>query len=139
MPQDAPSDYADTSDETVVLGVDTHKDTHVAFLVGVQGNALGHISFSTTSASCRQLLAWAKSFGTLRRAGVEGTSSYGTALTRYLQEAGLLVLEVNQPDKGNRRRRGKTDVIDAEARLRERGVRTCDTHGRTRSLHAAQQ
>lgn len=112
MPQD------DHSDETVVLGVDTHKDAHVAFLIGVRGNCLAHSSFPTTANGYRQLLAWATTFGTLRRAGVEGTSSYGTALTRYLQEAGVRVVEVNHPDKGNRRRRGKTDAIDAEAAAR---------------------
>ncbi|MEV0030242.1 transposase [Nocardia sp. NPDC050793] len=65
-----------------------------------------------------QLLTWARSFGTLRRAGVEGTSSYGIALSRYLHEAGIAVLEVNQPDKAHRRRRGKTDAIDAETAAR---------------------
>ncbi|WP_435824930.1 IS110 family transposase [Nocardia rhamnosiphila] len=118
MPQADHSDQTDTSDETVILGVDTHKDTHVAFVIGVQGNALGHCAFPTTTAGYRQLLTWAKGFGNLQRAGMEGTSSYGTALTRYLQEAGVRVLEVNQPDKGNRRRRGKTDAIDAEAAAR---------------------
>ncbi|MQY07695.1 IS110 family transposase ISBli6 [Actinomadura sp. RB68] len=49
---------------------------------------------------------------------MEGTSSYGTALTRYLRTAGIGVLEVNQPDKAERRRRGKTDAIDAEAAAR---------------------
>jgi transposase len=118
MPQADRSGQTDTSTETVVLGVDTHKDTHVAFVMGVHGNSLGHRSFPVTSAGYRQLLAWANSYGTLRRAGVEGTSSYGTALTRYLHEAGVRVLEVSQPDKGDRRRRGKTDALDAEAAAR---------------------
>jgi transposase len=54
----------------------------------------------------------------LGRAGVECTGSYGAALTRYLLAAGLEVFEVNQPDKAGRRRRGKTDAIDAEAAAR---------------------
>ncbi|MGW4126330.1 hypothetical protein [Nocardia sp. NPDC004711] len=70
MPQD---DHSDHTDETVVLGVDTHKDAHVAFLIGIQGNRLAHRSFPTTANGYRRLLFWAKSFGTLRRAGVEGT------------------------------------------------------------------
>jgi transposase len=54
----------------------------------------------------------------LRRAGVEGTGSYGAALTRHLRAAGVEVIEVNAPDKTTRRRRGKTDTLDAEAAAR---------------------
>jgi len=69
-------------------------------------------------AGYQQLLAWAHSFGTLRRAGVECTGSYGAALTRHLLAAGITVIEVNQPDKATHRRRGKTDTIDAQAAAR---------------------
>jgi predicted nuclease with RNAse H fold len=54
----------------------------------------------------------------LRRAGVEGTGSYGAALARHLRAAGVEVIEVNAPDKATRRRRGKTDTLDAEAAAR---------------------
>jgi len=37
------------------------------------------------------------------------------ALVALLQAAGVQVLDVNQSDKATRRRRGKTDAIDAEA------------------------
>jgi transposase len=60
----------------------------------------------------------AHTFGTLRRAGVECTGSYGAALTRHLRTESIEVIEVNQPDKATRRRRGKTDAIDAEAAAR---------------------
>ena len=46
-----------------------------------------------------QLLAWVGGVGTLRRAGVECTGSYGAALSRYLLAAGLEVVEVNQPER----------------------------------------
>jgi Transposase len=49
---------------------------------------------------------------------VECTGSYGAALTRHLQAAGITVIEVNQPDKATHRRRGKTDTIDAQAAAR---------------------
>jgi transposase len=39
-------------------------------------------------------------------------------LTRQLLAEGLAVVEVNQPDKATRRKRGKTDAIDAEAAAR---------------------
>ncbi|MGB8231541.1 MAG: IS110 family transposase [Pseudonocardiaceae bacterium] len=100
------------------MGVDTHKDVHVAAVISVLGALLGTASFPTTAAGYRQLLAWVGGFGTLRRAGVECTGSYGAALSRCLLAAGLEVFEVNQPDKAGRRRRGKTDAIDAEAAAR---------------------
>ena len=54
-------------------------------------------------------------FGVLHRAGVEGTGSYGAALTRHLRRHDITVLEVNRPDRAARRRHGKTDVVDAVA------------------------
>jgi len=72
-------------------------------------------SFSTTSAGYVQLLSWAKGFGAVQRAGVEGTGSYGASLTRYLSAQGVVVTEVNRPDRATRRRRGKSDPVDAEA------------------------
>jgi transposase len=104
--------------EEVLLGVDTHKDFHAAAVITTVGATLDGRSFPATADGYRQLLAWARSFGTLRRAGVECTGSYGAALTRYLRSAGIEVTEVNQPDKAARRRHGKTDAVDAEAAAR---------------------
>jgi transposase len=74
--------------------------------------------FAATAAGYQQLLGWVQAFGTPRRAGVECTGSYGAALSRHLQTAGVQVFDVNQSDKATRRRRGKTDAIDAEAAAR---------------------
>ncbi|MFF1741001.1 IS110 family transposase [Streptomyces mirabilis] len=63
-------------------------------------------------------MAWARSFGVLHRAGVECTGSYGTALTRSLRREGIDVVEINQPDRATRRKRGKTDAVDADAAAR---------------------
>jgi transposase len=82
------------------------------------GALLAVRSFPATAAGYRQLLAWARSFGVLRRAGVEGTGCYGAALTRYLRSEQVQVLEVNRPDRATRRRRGKSDPVDAEAAAR---------------------
>jgi hypothetical protein len=82
------------------------------------GTLLASRSLATTAAGDQQLLGWAQTLGTPRRAGVECTGSYGAALTRHLRAAGVQVIEVNQPDKATRRRRGKTDAIDAEAAAR---------------------
>jgi len=51
----------------------------------------------------------------VHRAGVECTGSYGAALSRCLRCEAVTVIEVNRADRGERRRRGKTDSIEAEA------------------------
>jgi transposase len=101
-----------------VLGVDTHKDVHVAAVISGLGVLLGTRSFPTTAVGYRQLLDWAGGVGVIRRAGVECTGSYGAALARHLSANYIEVIEVNQPDKASRRRRGKTDTVDAEAAAR---------------------
>ena len=102
----------------VILGVDTHKDIHVGAVISSLGVLPGSRDFPATAAGYRRLLAWARTHGPIRRAGVEGTASYGAALTRMLRGAGIKVIEVNRPNRQNRRRRGKTDRIDAEAAAR---------------------
>ncbi|MQA92266.1 MAG: transposase, partial [Gemmatimonas sp.] len=49
---------------------------------------------------------------------VESTGSYAAALVRYLRRREVAVLEVNQPHEHTRRRRGKSDAIDAEMAAR---------------------
>lgn len=60
------------------------------------------------------MLAWMRSFGELQRVGVESTGSYGAGLLRFMQQAGVTVLEVTAPDKQDRRKRGKNDDLDAQ-------------------------
>lgn len=98
----------------VILGVDTHLDVHVGAVISETGKLLGTLSVSTDTAGYRKLLAWAYSFGHLRRAGVEGTGTYGAGLTRVLRDHEIEVLEVNRPDRAARRFRGKSDPTDAE-------------------------
>jgi transposase len=118
IPQPPPSGQHDTATQDVVLGVDTHKDIHVAAVLTALGTVLGSATFPTTAAGYRRLLAWARGFGPVEGAGVECTGSYGKALARYLRAEGIGVTEVNSPDKATRRRRGKSDAIDAEAAAR---------------------
>jgi transposase len=110
---DTPTDAA-TVDEEIILGVDTHNDAHVAAVITTVGALLDTRAFPTTTAGYADLVDWVRRHGRLRRAGVEGTSSHGTTLTRHLHRNGVQVIEVNRPDRGVRRRRGKTDAIDAE-------------------------
>ena len=62
--------------------------------------------------------AWAQRLGEVEAWGVEGTGCYGVALTRLLDGQGQLVRDVNRPDRSARRRRGKSDPVDAEAAAR---------------------
>ncbi|MFI1369234.1 transposase [Streptomyces griseochromogenes] len=81
----------------VVLGVDTHGEVHVAAMVCPMGQILGTKSFPATAVGCRRLLAWARKLGTVRRAGVEGTGTFGAGLSRYLLAQHVAVFEVNRP------------------------------------------
>lgn len=96
-------------------GIDTHKDIHVAAVVDSGGGLVGTASFGTTEAGYRELLGWMRSAGTLARVGVEGTGSYGAGICRHLSSAGVAVVEVNRADRSQRRRRGKSDGLDAVA------------------------
>ncbi|MER6909590.1 transposase [Streptomyces flaveolus] len=71
-----------------------------------------------TAAGYRQLLVWARRAGTVRRAGVEGTGTFGAGLSRYLQAQQVEVYEVNRPDRSARRLLGKSDPLDAQAAAR---------------------
>jgi len=103
----------------VVGGVDSHADTHAAAVVDERGVLLGSSVFAATIVGYRALLSWLCSFGELDRVGVESTGSYAAALTRYLVDRDIVVLEVNQPHPHTRRLRGKSDAIDAELAARQ--------------------
>jgi transposase len=102
----------------LVLGVDTHRDLHVAVLLDRLGRKLATASFGTSDAANAALLAWTGRHGQVTMAGVEGTGSYGYRLARQLLAAGIHVVEVNRPDRARRRRKGKNDPVDAEAAAR---------------------
>jgi transposase len=102
----------------VIGGVDAHADTHHAAVLDDRGGLLATRSFEVSVAGYRELLGWLGGFGEIDRVGVESTGSYAAGLTRYLVGQGVRVLEVNQPHPHARRRRGKTDAIDAELAAR---------------------
>lgn len=102
------------SPETVILGVDTHLDIHVGAVISQAGKLLDTRIIQTSQTGYQELLDLAKSFGVLKRAGIEGTGTYGAALTRFLIKNGLYIVEVNRPDRSKRRLEGKSDPLDAE-------------------------
>jgi transposase len=97
----------------VTGGVDTHADIHVAAAVDANGGVLGVESFATTPAGYRELCSWLETFGTPARVGVEGSGAYGAGLARHLRSQGLMVIEVDRPNRQERRRNGKSDELDA--------------------------
>ena len=74
----------------VVLGVDTHLDEHVAVALDGLGRRLGTLSVSANTAGYRRLLGWARDFGTVEHAGVEGTGRAGVGGT---DKPGIRALE----------------------------------------------
>ena len=101
----------------VVDGVDTHRDAHVAVAVGSAGRLWASASFAATQAGYGQMLGWLRAFGDVECVCVEGTSSYGVGLSRFLAAEGVAVVEVLRP--GRRIRRGdKNDSADTVAAAR---------------------
>jgi len=99
----------------VIVGVDTHKHTHLARAKDGLGRHLGQLEIATDPGGYAELLAWAQGLGPGRTFGIEGTSSYGAGLSRYLHAHGESIIEVLRPTRQDRRLRGKSDPIDADA------------------------
>ena len=94
-------------------GVDTHRDVHVVAALDPLGGLLGTERFETNAAGYKALLSWLETFGDVTKIGVEGTGSYGSGLARYLRRVGVEVIEVDRPNREERRRSGKSDPLDA--------------------------
>ena len=118
---------------SIIGGVDTHGDTHTVAAVDLLGRSLGWAQFPADRAGYRQLTRWLSSHGRVEAVGVEGTGSYGAGLTRYLTGAQLPVVEVNRPDRADRRRRGKSDPVDAEQAARAVANHTATATPKTRT------
>ncbi len=103
-----------TCDGGLVVGVDTHLDMHVAVVLDRLGRRLAIREFSATNAGNAAMAGWLTGLGQVTDAGVEGTGSYGYRLAQQLASRGITVREINCPDRSRRRRRGKSDPVDAE-------------------------
>ncbi|MGW0962849.1 IS110 family transposase [Streptomyces gelaticus] len=123
--------------------MDSHADTiHVA-VVTDRGGHVADAEFPTTAAGYAAAIAFLNAHGSVTAVGVEGTSSYGLGFTRAARHAGLTVIEVNRPDKAERRRIGKSDPIDAYSAARAAlsgrasAIPKDDTASGIRALHNA--
>ena len=107
---------------SVTVGVGTHRDVHVAAAVDQTGRLLGSASFAVSTRGYVALITWAERLGPVAKVGIEGTGTDGAGLSRFVRDyglaSGLAVVEVDRPDRSTRRRRGKSDPIDAGAAAR---------------------
>lgn len=99
----------------VVVGGDTHKDTHALEMLSPVGVTIATVRISNDKTGYAAVLAWiaAHAPGARVIVGLEGTRCYGIGLARALTHAGFVVVEVERPTRTQRRRRGKSDPIDA--------------------------
>ena len=102
----------------VIIGVDTHKDWHVAVAIDGRGVRLGEKHVPVATFGYGELERWSCDLGQIHAFGIEGIGSYGAGLARFLANRGYSVLEVNRPDRSVRYRKGKSDPTDAEMAAR---------------------
>ena len=96
-----------------IAGIDSHTDTiHIAIITAM-GLEVDDHEFPTTQTGYRKAITWLATNGPVAAVGIEGTSSYGIGITAALRAAGITVVEVNRTRPADRRKRGKTDRLDA--------------------------
>ncbi len=106
------------SPTAVLVGVDTHKQAHVAVAITRLGARLAACSVSADGAGYAALLAWACGLGPVGAFAIEGTGSYGAGLASFLRRQAVRVVEVGHCDRRMRRKHGKDDTLDAESAAR---------------------
>jgi len=104
----------------LVIGVDTHKQTHTAAVVtATTGAVIAQATAAATPAGYRQLLALAEQQPGERVWAIEGTGGYGAGLTRFLHAHAEQVVELDRPKRAARRHGAKSDPLDATRAARE--------------------
>jgi transposase len=103
----------------LVIGIDTHKETHTAAFVDRFGAVHEVFEVEANAAGYQRLLDAASEHRGQRVWAVEGTGSYGAGLTTALIAVGEHVVEVERPGRPKHRPSGKSDPIDAVRAARE--------------------
>jgi transposase len=126
----------------IAVGVDTHKQRHMAVALDRLGQLLGELSVEACAIGYLELDAWAHALAREGQEvvfGIEGAGSWGAGLCEYLQLAGRSVLEVERPRR-REQRTGKSDRIDAISAakrvLAREGTSTPRRQGPRRALAA---
>jgi transposase len=124
----------------VVIGVDTHSQTHTAAVVDARtGGVLARATVSADPDGYKELVALVEQHSGLRAWAIEGTGGYGAGLARHLADAGELVVELDRPKRPARRAGAKSDPIDAERAARDALARTRLAQPKTGAERAALQ
>jgi transposase len=97
----------------IVIGVDTHRDTHTAAVIDpITSAVIASYTIQTTITGYQELIERVAVHGRARVWAIEGTRTYGVGLVRMLLAAGEVVSEADRPKRPTRRS-GKNDEIDA--------------------------
>lgn len=110
-----------------VIGVDTHKQSHILGIVDNGGRELDNVTIPTDAFGYRRMLTWASKHASeqARRVwAIEGTGSFGAGLVTYLLSQGEWVVEIDRPARPARRNGAKSDTLDAYRAAREALART---------------
>jgi transposase len=103
----------------LTIGVDAHKQLHVAMAVDDAGRVVDRWQGPNSAAGWDELWRWAATLDTSRQWGIEGAWNYGRGLAQHLVAQGEVVYDINPrwTAQGRRRARkaGKSDRLDAQA------------------------
>ena len=123
----------------VVIGCDTHRDTHaLAVVTAATGAARDQFEIPTTRDGYHHALARAHSeFPGPRAWAIEGTGSYGKGLCSYLTSRGEWVIEVSRPLRRPFKSRPKSDPLDAISAARTALAQTVHNTPRAGQLREA--
>lgn len=102
----------------IALGVDTHKYQHAVCALDARGQKISELVITADRRGDRELVDWITDLGGEVVVAIEGAGSYGAGLCEYLLAHDLSVVEVERPQRRERRRRGKADDVDAEIAAR---------------------
>jgi transposase len=112
----------------VIVGIDTHADTHHVAIITDFGKHLTDKKFLAVGSGYGEKAEFITSYGPVIAVRIEGPGFYGAELSRVLTKADLIVKEVNRPNRQARRLQGKSDPLDAyqaaESVLANRGTST---------------
>src|SRR5215218_3363527 len=112
----------------VVIGVDTHSQTHTAAVLDARtGAVLAGVTTTADPDGYAELVALAEAHSGLRAWAMEGTGGYGAGLARHLADREELVVELDRPKRPARRAGANSDPIDAERAARDALARTDPT------------
>lgn len=104
----------------VVIGVDTHRDTHTAAVIDARTGAhLATQVIEATFEGYQALVEFTDTHSKLRAWAIEGTGSHGAGLAHLLSATGEIVIELDRPERTPRRNGAKSDAIDAIRAARE--------------------